>query len=367
MLRAAVSSMASMAILILGVITTARGEGLFEETVAVKVPRADHGPRGMPGDLVFLKDGNLLMSYTLDEVGIMGIKSPDQGKTWEQPFTLVTKPQSPAKGNIACPGFLRLPNGELFMTYCHTTHPTTPYYANAYYRRSTDEGKTWTDQYCFTPQPGYVLVQNDRMLILSTGRILAPAEYKLHKPSTEDHAGYVGMSFFSDDGGYSWQASKNVVDMQPIEVQEAHAVELKDGRVMMFARTYSGHPIRAFSDDGGVTWSKGEEIKELKMPYAGQPSVKRIPATGDLLFVWNSEQSTDKEKPSVRRRCALTTAISQDEGKTFIHQRYIARDPDDDYGYQAILFAEKDLAIICYHAREGLRVARIGIDWFYEK
>ena len=103
------------------------------------------------------------------------------------------------------------------------------------------------------------------------------------------------------------------------------------------------------------------------MPYAGLPSVRRIPATGDLLFVWISERSVDKENPKVARRCALTSAISKDEGKTFIHQRNIARDPEDDFGYQCVDFLGNDLAIIGYHCRDGLRVARIDIDWFYGK
>ena len=102
------------------------------------------------------------------------------------------------------------------------------------------------------------------------------------------------------------------------------------------------------------------------MATATNPSVRRIPATGDLLFVWGSEASIDKTL-STPRRIALTTAISHDEGQTFIHQRHIARDPQDDFGYQCIEFVGDDLALIGYHCRDGLRVARIGIDWFYEK
>ncbi len=155
--------------------------------------------------------------------------------------------------------------------------------------------------------------------------------------------------------------------MQPIEVQEADGVELKDGRVMMFARTYSGHPVRAFSSDGCVTWSKGEEMRELQMPYAGLPTVRRIPSTGDLLFIWISERSIVKENPKVHYRCALSSAISQDDGKTFIHQRNIVRDPDDDFGYQCVEFLDDNLVLVGYHARDGVHVARIGVDWFYGK
>jgi len=337
----------------------------FEDVQVVKWPKADHGYRGRMGDIIQLKDGSLLMSYTED--GIMGIKSTDQGRTWGEIFTLVPDPEPPAKGYYCHPSFLRLKDGHILMSYIYSTHPTTPYYGHNYYRRSSDEGETWTEQFVMTPHPGYVLVHNDRLFTLSTGRIVATAEYKAYRPSTDDHGGFVGIAFYSDDDGYSWQVSKNMVEIQPIEVQEAGGVELKDGRVMMFARTYSGYPVRAYSDDGGETWSKGEEMKELAMPYAGLPTVKRIPSTGDLLFVWISERSVDKENPKIHRRCALTSAISKDEGKTFNHFRNIRRDPEDDFGYQCVEFIGDGLVLVGYHARDGIHVTRIGIDWFYGK
>ena len=112
---------------------------------------------------------------------------------------------------------------------------------------------------------------------------------------------------------------------------------------------------------------KGEVMKELEMPYAGLPTVRRIPSTGDLLFLWISEKSVDKVNPKISRRCALATAVSTDEGKTFQPIRHIARNPEDDFGYQCVEFLGNDLALVGYHARDGLHVARIGIDWFYGK
>lgn len=336
----------------------------FEDRLAIKVNKGVYGPRGMPGDFLQLQDGTIVMSYTQDG-SIVAVKSADKGKTWSEPYVLVPKPKPPAKGYFCHPSFLRLKNGDILLSYIYGTHPMTPYFGHNYVRRSADEGKTWTEQFCMTPYPGYVIVHNDRLSTLSTGRIVAMAEYKAHYPSSNDHSGYAGIAFFSDDLGHTWQVSKNTVDMMPIEVQEADAVELKDGRVMMFARTYSGFPVRAYSTDKCQTWSKGEPIKELKMPYAGLPTVRRIPSTGDLLFIWISEKSVDKEDPKIARRCALSSCISKDDGKTFIHQRNIARDPQDDFGYQCIEFLEGDIALLCYHARDGLHVARIPIPWFY--
>jgi len=101
------------------------------------------------------------------------------------------------------------------------------------------------------------------------------------------------------------------------------------------------------------------------MPYAGLPTVVRIPSTGDLLFVWISGMSTDRQNPKVKRRCRLTTTISKDDGRTFTSFRHLADNPEDDFGYQFVEFVGQELALIGYHARDGLHVARIGIDWFY--
>lgn len=340
---------------------------LFEDVHAVVLPRKTHGYRGINGDFIELEDGTILWAYMDSEKGIVAIRSPDKGRTWSQADVLLEAPKAPIEGRLAHPSFLRLPDGSILMSYIFTTHPVTPYYGHNYFRLSVDEGETWTDQYIMTPHPGYVIVHNDRLVQLSSGRILAAGEYKAHMPSSHDHSGYVGMSFFSDNNGTSWQVSRNTVDMQPIEVQEAHAVELKDGRVMMFARTYSGFPVKAYSEDGGETWSKGEKMEGLSMPYAGLPTVKRIPATGDLVFMWISEKSVDQNNPKVRRRCALTAAISRDDGETFEHKRHIARDPEDDFGYQCVRFIGDDLVLVGYHARDGLHVARIAVDWFYGK
>jgi sialidase-1 len=357
----------AMAMALAGSALAARGAALFETAQALVLPKGDHGYRGINGDFVQLKDGSILWSYTCEGQGLMAMRSTDQGKTWSAGSVLIPWPKPPAQGRTVHPSLLRLKNGNILLSYIYSTHPTTPYYGHNYYRLSADEGKSWTDQYVLTPHPGYVIMHNDRLVQLSSGRILAIAEYKAHLPSSDDHSGYAGISFFSDDQGYSWQVSKNIVDMAPTEFQEPGAVELKDGRVLMVGRTYSGFPVKAYSSDGGETWGKGEKMEGINMPYAGLPTLKRIPSTGDLLFIWISERSEDKVKPQIKRRCALTAAISKDDGLTFENQRHIARDPEDDFGYQCVTFLPDHTALIGYHARTGLFAARIGIDWFYGK
>lgn len=341
---------------------------LFEDIRVVKLPTRRFGYRGNVGDIERLDDGRLLLSYTCnyDSPGdsaivgdIMGQISDDQGRSWGEPFLLVARPR-PTREEEAYwhPSFLRLANGQLLLSYIYFAG-SEPRFAHTYYRRSTDDGATWGDQLIVTPHAGTNHVFNDKLMQLPSGRILAPCEREI-KEEGGDHRGYVSLVFYSDDDGYSWHQSENVVDTLPVEAQEPHVVLLRDGRLMMFCRTYSEYIIRSYSDDEGVTWSPGEHVRDLKLPSNSSAlNVKRIPSTGDLLLL----RSTDTKN---RLRTPFVSAISTDEGSTWIHERVIGADPEDDYGYPSLTFVN-DMALVSYHKRDGIYLARIGIGWFYEE
>ena len=341
---------------------------VFEDVHAVEMPTRRFGYRGNVGDIAPLSDGRLLLSYSRNREGpgsetvvgdIEGRYSHDLGKSWGEPFQLIACPKPFRKDEeYRHPSFLRLANGQLLLTYIYFAG-SLPRFAHTYYRRSTDDGATWGDQFIVTPHAGTNHVFNDKLIQLPSGRILAPCEREI-KEEGGDHRGYVSAVFYSDDGGYSWHQSDNVVDTLPVEAQEPHVVPLRDGRVMMLCRTYSGYVVRSYSDDEGVTWSPGEEVRSLKLPINSSAlNVKRIPVTGDLLLL-RSTGTND------RLRTPFVSTISQDEGDTWIHERPIGSDPEDDYGYPSLTFIDS-LALISYHKRSGIYVARVGIDWFYGK
>jgi len=335
---------------------TQNADTLFERIHAVPMEKRQYGYRGWPGDIVELGDGRLLMAYRSG--GIAGRTSKDRGRTWGEESILVADPPEP--GHYCHPSFLRLPDGQLLFAYIYRAG-TTPYYGHNYYRRSTDDGETWSDQFVLTPQAGYVIVHNAKLRLLSGGRIVAPAEYKKHRPDSHDHSDYASIVFYSDTGGHSWQASDNDIDVLPHEAQEPHVAELKDGRLLLLFRTYSGCVGRSYSEDQGRTWSPGELLWDLPLSKnASAITVDRIPATGDLLLI----RGTGEGGPDGRYRTPLVSAISRDEGETWTCERVIAGDPDDDYGYQSATFID-DRVVLSFHARDGLHVARIGIDWFY--
>jgi sialidase-1 len=206
-------------------------------------------------------------------------------------------------------------------------------------------------------------MHNAKLLTLPDGRIIAPVEFKKRWPASNDHRGYVSATFYSDDLGYSWWMSENHVDMFPDEAQEPHVAPLDDGRLLMMFRTYSGYMGRAYSADDGESWYDGEVLPELPAPpNATALTLHHIPRErcADLLLIRNT---TGDGKG---RRNPLVSALSFDSGQTWENERTIAGDPTEDYGYQSVTLID-DMVVMSYHARDGLHVARIDIDWFYEQ
>ena len=331
--------------------------------------------RGMNGDIVELRDGRLLYAFADlpdGRSGIYACSSGDRGQTWSQPHLLLSGPDaqflSPAGESVGVPSFLRRKNGQLMMAYIWSVGGRDPY-GHSYYRFSDDEGATWSAPKVLTPSKERICqVHNDKLLRLSSDRILAPAELRVDIGLNNDHRGFVCATWYSDDDGHIWHRSDNDVNMleQDIESQEPHLVELKDGRVLMLFRTYSGQ-----------TWSKGEIIEDLKLPMNSSAlHVSRIPSTGDLLLVRSTGNGGREpgEKPRVFNRgtgnkhyirTPFTSVISRDEGATWENERIIAGDPYGDFGYPSVLHLD-DLVLVSYHALDGLHIARIQPGWFYE-
>ncbi|MCL4694934.1 MAG: glycoside hydrolase [Candidatus Hydrogenedentes bacterium] len=338
---------------------------VFENVHVVPLPVKTYGYRSMPGDIVELRDGRLLLGYTrYDAEGnadgaVAGRYSEDRGKTWGEEFPLVPAP-TPKGPDIYChPSFLRLPNDQILMSYIYRSS-MKPLFGHTYYRRTADETATWGDQLIVTPSSGYHIVHNNKLLLLSSGRIIVPVEYQ-RRTEGGDHSGYVSYCMYSDDNGYTWWRSDNEVSLLPVETQEPHVVELRDGRLMMLMRTYSGFVARAFSSDQGKSWSEGEMVDDLPLPphNTSALNVTRIPSTGDLLLI-----RCTGGPPDPRWRTPMASAISRDDGVTWEQERVVMGDPEEDYGYPSVTYVD-DLALVSFHKRDGLHVARIGIDWFY--
>jgi sialidase-1 len=353
----------------------------FEDFLVVPmVPNRTH--RGSTGSIIALKDGSLLFAHANPEhwtvntrSGVVARISRDRGRTWGDPFMMQNN-----VGRYATiqPSFLRLKSGDILFGYnVMNRYEGTDlrlYDGKFYVRRSSDEGQTWSDPTCATPYPSYHTVNPDRLIQLTSGRIIVPVEWT--KSVGGGEAGHmVSMCYYSDDG-YTWIRGAGYVDVGTT-TEEPSIVELKDGRLLMVFRTRSGYVGRAYSSDQGDTWTDVGHY-DLPSPLAPQ-TIKRIPQTGDLLLLWlnnpdapaaaRKEPQPMVEIGEIKRvtgavRAPLAAAVSRDEGKTWEHIRSLTSDPRGDYGYTGATFID-DVALVNYHSLMGIHVARIKIDWFY--
>lgn len=170
---------------------------------------------------------------------------------------------------------------------------------------------------------------------------------------------YTCYCLFSDDDGATWRESQHV---RPADgpAYEPVCIELKDGRVLMLLRTGLGGQYKSLSTDGGETWT---EPIPTSLKDAGAPAaLSRVPNTGDLLVVWNNN-------PGAKKRNPLTSAISKDEGETWIEFRNIEDSPDDAWAYPAVTWVGNNALVTYFNYSGGLslQLKILPAEWFYGK
>jgi len=338
----------------------------FEIHEKIIFPANPSLPRRGEGDLIVLKDDRLFLAFTefyggssdFSPARIMASISSDKGRSWGTPYVLQ---ENIGKCNVMSVSLLRLKSGEIAFFYgVKNSFEDLRFYM----RKSFDEGVTWSDPILVTRDKGYMVVNNDRVVQLTSGRIVAPvATYQ--DPDT--HSYWKSFVYYSDDGGESWRRSKGEVKLSPsvdspTGLQEPGIVELRDGRLMMYMRTALGHIYLSYSEDEGETWCKPLPLHGVKAPTS-PVAIKRIPDTGDLMLVWNDKSEFDLEDLERRgadivdrdfqHRAPLSCAISSNEGETWKKVCDIETDRNYSYSYPSITFY-KDKVILTYYVAERL-------------
>jgi RNA polymerase sigma factor RpoD-like protein len=291
----------------------------------LELPPGPGNPRNSEGAFVSLKDGRILFIYSHytaghgadhDPAQLCGRYSSDGGRTWSAEDRLIVENEGGM--NVMSVSLLRLQGGEIALFYLRKNSEKD---CRPVMRLSTDEGETWgPPMMCITDEIGYYVLNNDRVIQLKSGRLVAPVCLHTVKDSPEmDRLGTV-MCYLSDDSGRSWRRSRSTrkgydTSGERITIQEPGVVELKDGRIMMLMRASGGYQYLSYSEDGGETWGP-PHASALASPIS-PASIKRLPSTGDLLLVWNDHSRIPSSLRN--RRVPLSVAISQDEGQTWQH------------------------------------------------
>lgn len=315
-----------------------------------------------------LKDGRWLFVYTHFTGGaddhakafLAARASTDGGKTWSHEDTVVV----PNEGgfNVMSVSLLRLKSGEIALFYLRKNSLQD---CRPVLRLSHDEAKTWSAPIeCVTDVVGYYVLNNSRVIQLKSGRLVLPTA--LHDFEKGKLLPGKIVVYLSDDGGKTWRRSRSVLDqdMQGISsnFMEPGVVEVTKKKILMVIRSKLGCQYLSESKDQGETWTapKASEIFSPESPA----TITKIPATGDLLLVWNDhcDQPAEVRRARPPIRTPLAAAISRDGGKTWKKEKLIENGPEHGYCYTAVAFAgDRVLLGYCAHqSRWGLETTQIS-------
>ncbi|WP_166831655.1 exo-alpha-sialidase [Thalassoroseus pseudoceratinae] len=324
-------------------------------------------PRYTEGSIVALGNGDLLFAVTEFQDGgsdfakahIVARRSSDGGRTWGEKKVLQ---ENTGGMNVMSVTLRRLPDGSIGLFYLQkNSHDDLKMFV----RHSTDEAETFRDPIPVTTDDGYHVINNDRITVLSSGRLLAPAA---STPDVQKVNHFVCRCYLSDDNGHTWRKGTGEVDAPKRGAMEPEVAELKDGRLLMLVRNQLGFVGKSYSEDGGETWSKMTSLG-VQGPEA-PATLRRIPSTGDLLLIWNNTYT--KNAGHGGRRTPLTAAISRDEGNSWTIVNNLEANPQRTYSYTSLTFVGHRAVMSYWESGPGkgqysCRFRSLPVAWFYSK
>jgi sialidase-1 len=333
-----------------------------------------------------------------DDNRILLRRSTDDGKTWSAPRSIADVPGPKTKN----PSALRMKNvnpadvtynnpvliadrdGTVHMLFCLE-------YMRCFYQRSDDDGLTWSTPTEITAAfEGFRKAHDWKVLAtgpnhgiqLRNGRLLTPVWISAGTGSNSHHPSVAG-TLYSDDHGATWHAGDIAVPTNEtwIDPNEATAVELSDGRVMLNVRNESkpNRRLVTISDNGATGWSTPRFDEALWEPVC-MASLIRYDFGGQKLLLFSNPHNLEKAKGKAepgkyRDRKNISVKISRDEGQTWISNKIIEAGP----GMYSDLAVTHAGTILCFYGRSGesqgaatglaamtggrLTLARFNLEW----
>ncbi|HMR16066.1 MAG: exo-alpha-sialidase [Confluentibacter sp.] len=248
------------------------------------------------------------------DINIIVRRSSDNGKTWSNIETVVNFPYGKSASDPSM--IVDKVTNEIFLFYNYMDLDTEKDIYYLHVVKSADNGKTWSEPMDITSQIAKPEWHKDFKFITS-GRGIQTRSGKLLHTMVNLNSGL--HLFGSDDHGKTWY----FIDTPIQPADESKVIELADGTLMINARV-NGKGMRYVhtSTDEGKTWTT-KEAPELIDPGCNA-SIIRYTSIEDgykknrLLF------SNAKSK---KGRVNMTVRISYDEGKTWSEGKTIYEGP----------------------------------------
>ena len=326
-----------------------------------------------------------------DDIRILMRRSTDEGKTWSRPhsiadvagpkqknpFALQMKSVDPDDVTYNNPVLIADRDGPVHMLFCLE-------YMRCFYQRSDDDGLSWTKPVevtaafeAFRPTYDWKVIATgpNHGIQLRSGRLVVPvwlstgAGGNAHRPS-------VTATVSSDDRGATWMAGDVAIPCTDewINPNEAVAVELADGRVMLNARSESKRHRRlvSTSPDGATRWTTPRFDDALLEPIC-MAGMVRYDHDGKRLILFSNPDNLEGGRGGVaapgqsRDRRNVSVKMSRDDGLTWPVSRHVERGPS----MYSDLAVTQSGTILCFYgcgdkphfAGTRLRLARFNLEW----
>ena len=187
------------------------------------LPRTKNNMRNGEGTFLRLKDGRILYAYTKyygegyddhHQAYIAACYSSDEGETWSEPEVFYEKAED--EQNIMSANLMRMQNGDIGFFYCQKKIIDGNLLCRPIFRRSSDEGKTFSEP-IFIIETGYSCLINDRVTRLKSGRIIFTTSKHGERVSVDENNVYTGFCpgflevYYSDDDGRSFKKSTSEI------------------------------------------------------------------------------------------------------------------------------------------------------------
>ena len=260
-------------------------------------------------------------------ITIVSKRSTDGGKTWSD-MSILAKGDTVAKcGYGDAVVIADEVKGNLVAVFSGNNglwHSNESSLIRTYASTSTDSGKTWGEVKDITDQVyGGVYGEGTPHGLFTgsgSGVQLKNGEYAgrlMLVVAARNDASWGGTlsnyAVYSDDGGQSWQVSKNEAC---VDGDEAKVVELANGNVLMSIRNRAkGHRLFSVSTDGGETWSEPKLNETILDPACNGDIVAYTYKGKNLLLHSLPASPTTREK--------VTVYVSEDNGETWMPKRCI--------------------------------------------
>ena len=336
-------------------------------------PPSHGNPRNSEGAFLRGKNGEILFAYSRyrgesnhDHAAcdIALTVSHDEGRTWSE-SCIIARAAEFGTQNIMSVSAIEQADGRLGFYFLIKENDFTTTLG----RTLSEDGVHFTAERCKSRFPAaYYVVNNDRIVRLRDGRLVAPAAYvSAEENRTGRYHEMVTTALVSFDDGASFEkADFDLTTTDPVNARYGHQepgmLEREDGSVYLWTRTGYGCQYESFSERGleGFFQPRASE-------FTSPPSPMQIKEIGGAVYaVYNPIPRYNGREmlPGTWGRTPIVLRKSTDGGRTFGKLNIIEDDPSRGYCYPAMFGTNDGRLLLAYcrgNENDGNTLCRLGI------